>query len=73
MDPTKARVLMERYYDALPLQVKWEYAQAVLSRCVVPYRPPGDEPGKDGTAMEKEDGSTSPLPTETEPSQGDTA
>jgi hypothetical protein len=72
-DPTKARVLMERYFDDLPVQAKWDFAIAILGRCVVPYEPPGEQPGKAGTAMTQADGSTSPSPTETEPSQAGTA
>lgn len=73
MDATKARTLMERYFDDLPVEMKWMTAQAVLGACVVGYSPPGDEPGKAETAENKTDGSTSPSQSETEPSPGDTA
>lgn len=71
MDPTKARTLMERYFDDIPVDAKWNMAAAILSACVVGYSPPGEEaPGKAETA---EGGSTSPSQSETEPSPGDTA
>lgn len=73
MDATKARLLMERYFDDLPVDAKWKHAIAILSACVVGYSPPGDAPGKAETAETKTDGSTSPSQSETEPSPGDKA
>lgn len=69
MDATQARVLIERYVDPMPKASLWVHAVAVLGACMDGYAPPGDEPGKETAAMTL-DGSTSPLPSETEPLPG---
>ena len=73
MDSTKARVLMERYFDDIPVESKWMHAQAILASCIVGYSPPGDAPGKAKTAETEKDGSTSPSQLEMEPSPVDIA
>ncbi|MDF1625669.1 MAG: gene transfer agent family protein [Parvibaculaceae bacterium] len=69
-DATKARVLMERYFDNRPVDARWQVAAAVISACVVGYEPSnkdveGEQPGEPKAAM-TEDGSTSPQHTEEE-------
>lgn len=67
VEATKARLLIERYLDPLPMIDRLTYAEAVLGACVVGYEPPSDQKKKDLTT--ETDGLTSPLPSETEPSQ----
>lgn len=67
MDATKARVLMERYFDDIPVMDRLDVAKVVIAACVVGYEPAGDKK-KDGAEMTEADGSTSPAPSETEPS-----
>lgn len=64
VEATKARVLIERYLDPIPMLNRLEYAQAILAACVVGYEPPEDQKKKDLTA--EMDGSTLPTPLETE-------